>query len=85
MVSMVILVVEIQVSNYKKSLGLDRNLFFTAMEKSRCFQIRNIDCRIYIYGECSVRVFEQYRGDYKFNWILNIFGNGIMPSQHKLG
>ena len=52
MVSMVILVVEIQVSNYKKSLGLDRNLFFTAMEKSRSFQIRNIDCRIYIYGQC---------------------------------
>ena len=58
---------EFQVSNYKKSLGLDRNLFFTAMEKSRSFQIRNIDCRIYIYGKCCVRVFEQYRGNYKFN------------------
>ena len=33
---------------------LDRNLFFTAMEKSPCFQIRNIVSRIYIYGECSV-------------------------------
>ena len=54
MVSMVILIVEFQVWNYKINSGLDRNLFFTAMEKSPCFQIRNIDCRIYIYGECSV-------------------------------
>ena len=43
MVSMVISVVKFQVWNYKINSGLDRNSFFTAMEKSPFFQIRNID------------------------------------------
>ena len=52
---MVISVVEFQVRNYKINSGLDRNLFFTAMEKSPCFQNRNIKIAEYIFME-SVRL-----------------------------